>query len=744
MPDITLRSINELMKRTGYHDSPEGQCYGVMSCARQAILLGETYPFALQLLLALETDLDESVRQVMLSRALTQSAELSKWRDLDSLLRKISCYQAPNKHLNPATHLEFQQQTFARTEQDYPDLLDERLIALGGISESSFSGFYMGDELDRYLSTLEQLITNTAFPVAIALSSIAHTLTITYDRTRKQWYFFNEGIPGLIEPENIAEAVREGFNLPLQSENLILKTTLFVTNKDREPFVTIIEEWKSGETWQDLHRPCEEKAKAIDGLNTSWLDIATSQNDTDLMGHLLKLGANAADPLQSGLPVIAYAIMNGYAKSVQMLAKLMSPEQKNAVYKGISSIHLAILYGRHELIDIMAHSGFNLELRATSISPLEMAVYTHRKEAVNALLTYGCNPNNALENQPSPLEWALVGQDRDILQLLLDSGARFRSNPFVFCIQKELDISLDWMLTHFKAVPTSTWSHDRSLIDKLLGPDNLPNPVINRRKELFLATASQQVNLYQLACILGKGKLMSCFIRAGLAPDVFGNPLYQNVSAFIRANKDGDQDSVQKAKDCQFMLLCFGEVKEEQLPDELKQTAQASSSTASPPMQEPVDKKPRSIPGINNPYQYGKKGHTRIVQLFRAQAPAQALQVVWSLPGSDQMVTLPLVEAQSDIRGDALKRQILKAVSKHLDNLLAGHYGEPAEALVAFEASFRRSDANNLLNSSQGVMTSIRSHFGFYPTDSRRALDQIFNTARQLTDPAHHQNRSPD
>lgn len=764
----TSRSINELIKRIGYLDSPRGQCYGVMSYARQAILLKETLLFAAFLYKILTTDLNEAEALVKRSRQDRDDPKLTPWHQMDILLGKIATYQTQNSQLNNPFNFKFIPQDYARIEQDNPEMLDKRLTALGGIAESSFSGFYSPRELDRYLTTLEQVVAETTFPVAIALASMDHTIALDYNHEQKRWYVFNEGIPNILPSQDIGKYVMECFGIREQEGSLILKTTLFCIVRDREAFFQKINMWKSGEIWQELHRPSKEKARGIDSLKSSWLQMAALDNDTELMKRLLDFGATqmCSSPIEAH--VIFLPIISGHTESVRMLAQGMTPEQKKKPEYKInedvgSLIHLAILYGKHHLIDVLAACGFDLQHRIKGISSLDFAVCRHQKYAVIKLLAY-CDLNKVPPNLWSPLDWALHAQDLDIVELLLKKNAKFhQEDPLLLCIQEELDVSLNWILTKYKNRPRLTYPFDSKSIDNLIGCQNLSCPEIQHRKELFLSNAPKITSLYHIACILGKDKIISCFIHHGLVPDIYGDLLYQNLQNVIQHNKTGDQEIIEKAKDCQFMLLCFGDIKQEQISDKVKHALRSTSSGLdsvagvqnSTPVQEQggaglrdanrelgspvsssmkssmVDQKQSQI-RVNNPYLYGKTGKTRLFQLFRVQPLAQELQVTWHSPERpNKAITLSLVKAQSLLHGDGLKRRVLDAVTEHLDKLLAEEYGNPATALTAFEYAFRQSEAMKLLNHSQGAFTRILNCFTFYPTDSRRALEEIFKWARE-------------
>ena len=162
--------------------------------------------------------------------------------------------------------------------------------------------------------------------------------------------------------------------------------------------------------------------------SSQWTPLfyAVSLGRSDLVGELIKHGANLNISDTTGNSPLFYATQRGYKDIADLLAKA----------------------GARPLVDVPAPIGSLTPAYyprgpgepAVSIPDLYQAILLHNKAQVEALLKQGANPNGTAPVQGwSPLHYAMQS-DVDICRLLLDYGA----DPNVRVAKNERGQSNDW------------------------------------------------------------------------------------------------------------------------------------------------------------------------------------------------------------------------------------------------------------------------------------------------------------
>lgn len=748
--------LNDVMQAIGYKGNHRGLCFGVAHVAKQATLLGEDQELIELLSSALHWDKTDLQSRIAFSRAIrVTDLGYNPIKKLDILLWKIDQYQ--NSRSDVSNLIFYLFQNAQHTESTIQDILDDRLKAQGGLVSEDFCGIYTEEELKKYFRSLELILENLSHPVAIILESLNHAIELSFRPQEKKWRIVSgDEVMGITA--EIAQVVSKIFGIDDDTsfaKPVALTTSVYAVGNYQQSLADMMMRWKLTQDWMDLHEPTQEKAKQVGAYQSTWLHTAAKMGDVEGVKALLAAGASPHVRCSNGSTPIAYGIFAGKVDLIEVFKGYQSLDERSSSFG--SPLHNAASLPDFAMVETLLEHGANPNLLDDGgYTPLYHACLKGVGQSVQLLLAHQACADITFPDNTSLLVVALFRQDWQILELLLNKLNTPASDAILTCIIFKLDQSLKYLLQRCgNSIPELPCTDE--VLASINSPDKQLAEGIARRKKLFLESQVSSISLYQITCILGYGNMISCFIQAGLGPDLSHHTIYQKLQAYIqqhtsqRFSAPGDgQEQLQAAKDLRFLYLCFGAIRKDQIPDAAKagelallldlesaetsnpmpiltgsdsESADASSSLLPPPMR------------IVHNYPYGHSASKRFFfHAMSVQAPTEGLSFEYQIDG--QTIKLGIINANSILKGDALKREILDRVMIHINDILLGQYGEPNAVMAAFQDAFKLSTAFALLEQSQGLVTAFVNLMGScwgrkYPTDSILALDAMFSQVNE-------------
>ncbi|XP_042040210.1 putative ankyrin repeat protein RF_0381 isoform X2 [Salvia splendens] len=136
--------------------------------------------------------------------------------------------------------------------------------------------------------------------------------------------------------------------------------------------------------------------------------------------HNVKVYVNPMD-YKMTTPV-AEAVKGEHVKLVEFLIK-HGAVIGVADVEGLTPLHLAVLKGNRELIELLLVKRAHIEAESLDGTPLQVAVSRGNAEAVKCLLSHGANPNRFYEVVDCPLVCAVKSRSFECMNLLLEAKA---------------------------------------------------------------------------------------------------------------------------------------------------------------------------------------------------------------------------------------------------------------------------------------------------------------------------------
>lgn len=165
-------------------------------------------------------------------------------------------------------------------------------------------------------------------------------------------------------------------------------------------------------------------------LYQSPLHLAVYLDLEDVVRSLVKRGASLHLQDRDGNTALHVACQHGQADCVSHMTRDVSHSKLAPVlhthnWRGLACLHLAALYGQHEVMKLLRKKGAELNIQdgTSGKTPLHLAVELHDVTLVRMLLSWGVNVDAAMFNGCTPLHLAVGRQDADIANLLCQSGA---------------------------------------------------------------------------------------------------------------------------------------------------------------------------------------------------------------------------------------------------------------------------------------------------------------------------------
>ncbi|EKD72765.1 MAG: ankyrin repeat protein [uncultured bacterium] len=419
-----------------YTADAEGVCFGIAYMAVQALLIGEIDQFNRRLELIADIPLEnfasefaERINKIQQKQEknemLTEDDKLML--EIPAFFEGIELYQQPN--LYPDWFEEKAKPHIQNAELTAPLIQSEKLAKQGGMAKiSDFSlGIYTEQELIVYLNGFSSAIKNVPHPVALVLSSINHSITISYDPKKEQWYFINANtLPmQILAEKNIADLANKmmtEFSLEKPQKTVMFATEIYTAKNNVDSTHKTIQSWRLFIAIEENRAELAKKllqegadSNAMLANHETPLFTASFNGRLNIVKILLASGANPRQVRTDGATPLFFATQQGHIDTVKelldagatvdtcmsisvsnLLKLAKTPQQKDALtallvneeklplpFLPMNALHIAAFLGRVELVELLLKNGADSHQKTNGISARELAIAMNQQKIVD-------------------------------------------------------------------------------------------------------------------------------------------------------------------------------------------------------------------------------------------------------------------------------------------------------------------------------------------------------------------------
>lgn len=421
---IPHSNLIKYMKHFGYQADDEGVCYGVAHIGIQAMLANDLERFDNRLKL-MKRDQENNYQ------LLTQPERYQN--EIIPFIEGIELYFQP---------------------ADYPDLFEKRKAPLvqnayqtsaivnsrkieaeGGLAQcANFSGVYNKQELIGLFRLLRESVEKSdptyTESVPLALTNINHGISVGYDPIKKEWIFIDANKlekRTILDDETMARSIMTAFGATREGM-VAFSTQAYSTNKHKQAFDAIINQWTNNPAWKEMHEPSKMMAGFKGKNGGSWLFCAAREGHLKEVEHLLnRKDVNPNQENKQCPSPLLVAVQGGLLNIVEKLLnhEAINPNQPYGT-SGQTPLIRAVEQRQPAIVEkLLAHKKIDPnQARQDGTTPLISAVHNNDLKSVKLLLAHPAIAlNQAMNTGETPLSVAAQHGYFSIMKHLLAKRA---------------------------------------------------------------------------------------------------------------------------------------------------------------------------------------------------------------------------------------------------------------------------------------------------------------------------------
>lgn len=214
-----------------------------------------------------------------------------------------------------------------------------------------------------------------------------------------------------------------------------LRAPLTAFSKDNFDYLYRLACRGTAEDFQALKLSSKALLQSTEDQDLTLMHAAALYGNVSVLHFLVEAGADKVR-IRTESPIIRYAVMGGKIEAAEFLVGIghsatQSTKTKGAdlTFKvgphGSSLMHLAAEKGFPQIIQALAIAGMNINaLDKRGMTPLYISVLTKQVNSVHELLGLGADPNMKPEKRPAAVWMAVVQDERESIQSLIQFGAK--------------------------------------------------------------------------------------------------------------------------------------------------------------------------------------------------------------------------------------------------------------------------------------------------------------------------------
>lgn len=358
-------SIIHRMNSTHHHTGNHGVCNGVAHAGMLAILSETLNAFDETLGMIGNTELDDFPQTASDFKNKTS-------RRITALMDGIALIQNPDDYKNIVTQKKEYLNQNKALRYFLPLLVTPELEENGGLAMiRSVSGSGTSASLNAYFNKFVEIVNRTGVnkPVAFVINNADHAVTLGYLPAIKTWVVIDaNNLPcEYIDAGATCEIGSKVMSRLLYSEETaVFALSTYVQGNTKLEYKKCMKKWVRSTESKAVLIPTEQTCDAKNSKNTSWLFVATNEDNLKLTARLIKNGADV-DAVRSDkrkITPLLNAAADGYTQIVNLL--LDNGANLNQVDTcGTTAIFFAAQFGQLEVVKLLLERGADCTLTSS-------------------------------------------------------------------------------------------------------------------------------------------------------------------------------------------------------------------------------------------------------------------------------------------------------------------------------------------------------------------------------------------
>jgi len=418
----------EYMQRVGYRSNIGGICFGIAHMGLQAILSEDLSSFEKHLQ-DIKEDIANNYRlgsliseeDIRKNSWMTED-EIQKLTDIRAFCDGVELYVQPDEYTD---FFEEDARPYLQDAMKTSPLIDSSKMTeqQGLYQAASFSGVYKEQELTKLLKLLKKMMVNdNNKPIALAISSLGHSICVGYIPNLKQWVFIdaNDLPPKRLNEKALAKKIKRSLR---NTKKVILTGKIYSTKNNKDSVDNIILAWKNDRIYKRIHTVTPKKARYVNNREETWLHHAACVGDFNLTVDLLKSGSNADARNKEGEPALMLASQRGYIEVVKALIRYGANVAVIDKYC-FTALMLSAQNGFLDVLNVLIENGAPVDVgELDGWTALMLAAANGHLGVVNALIAKGANLEKQNCNGMNALIVASQEGHLEVVMALIHHGA---------------------------------------------------------------------------------------------------------------------------------------------------------------------------------------------------------------------------------------------------------------------------------------------------------------------------------